>query len=513
MTTVKRLELPHRAELSRRKLLRGGLCLSARSEPQRVDILIRGDTIEAVQAAGEPVPDDCVVIDAAGLAIIPGLINAHTHGHGGLSKGSGDRWTLELLLNAGGWLGGNRTDDDRYLSTLLTAVELLQKGCTACFDLSVATPFPTAEGLSAAAQAYRDAGMRAVVAPMIGDIHFYRAMPGLFDSAPPGLQKDMEKAAASAGVSILPALESIASGWSFPSDEVQFGIAPTIPLHSTDAFLVGCRDIARQHRLALQTHLAESPAQAVASRLRFGRSITSHLAGLGLLDKNFSGAHGVWLDDDDMRLLGEHGAAVAHNPGSNLRLGSGIADAKALLNNGVKVGVGTDGGASADGQNMFEAMRLACNLSRVQGRGQDEWLDTIDAFQLATAGSARVLGMDAQIGCIAPGFKADLVFLDLGHVNYTPLNNLLYQVVQVEDGSAVRHVMVGGRMVVENRLVTTVDLPALRQRSAEAAERLRAANAETRAIAERLAPFVDRFCHGLACKCPSPRRLRPGAAS
>ena len=108
MTALKLLKLPDRAELSRRKLLRGGLSLSARSEPRRVDILIRGDTIEAVQAVGEPVPDDCVVIDATELAIIPGLINAHTHGHGGLSKGSGDRWTLELLLNAGGWLGGNR---------------------------------------------------------------------------------------------------------------------------------------------------------------------------------------------------------------------------------------------------------------------------------------------------------------------------------------------------------------------------------------------------------------------
>ena len=348
---------------------------------------------------------------------------------------------------------------------------------------------------------------------MIGDIPLLPGHAGSVRYRSAQLAKGHGKGRGFCRRSILPALGSIASGWSFPSDEVRFGIAPTIPLHSTDAFLVGCRDIARQHGLALQTHLAESPAQAVASQLRFGRSITSHLAGLGLLDKNFSGAHGVWLDDDDMRLLGEHGAAVAHNPGSNLRLGSGIADVKALLDNGVKVGVGTDGGASADGQNMFEAMRLACNLSRVQGRAQGEWLDTIDAFEHATAGSARVLGMDAQIGRIAPGFKADLVFLDLDHVNYTPLNNFLYQVVQVEDGSAVRHVMVGGRMVVENRLVTTVDLPALRQRSAEAAERLRAANAETRATAERLAPYVGRFCHGLACKCPPPRRLRPAAAS
>jgi 5-methylthioadenosine/S-adenosylhomocysteine deaminase len=165
------------------------------------------------------------------------------------------------------------------------------------------------------------------------------------------------------------------------------------------------------------------------------------------------------------------------------------------------VGIGTDGGASADGQNMFEATRLACNLSRVKGRTSDQWLEAIDAHRLATSGSARILGLQDQIGRIAPGYKADLVFLDLTHVNYVPLNNLIHQVVHVEDGTAVRHVMVGGRMVVKNRNVLTVDVESLRQKSAAAAERLRAANAETRAIAERLAPLVGRFCNGLACKC------------
>ena len=241
--------------------------------------------------------------------------------------------------------------------------------------------------------------------------------------------------------------------------------------------------------------------QAVAARLRNGRSATAHLAALGLIDERFSGAHGVWLDDDDMRLIGDHGGSIAHNPGSNLRLGSGIADVRSLIDNGVNVGIGTDGAASADGQNMFEATRLACNLSRVQGRAPQDWLESGDAIRMATERSARILGMQKSIGRIAPRFKADLVFLDLSHINYTPLNSLINQVVHVEDGNAVTHVMVGGEIVVKDRRLVNVDMAALVQRAAAAAERLREANSATRATAERFAPFIGRFCRGLACGC------------
>jgi guanine deaminase len=378
---------------------------------------------------------------------------------------------------------------------------MLQKGCTSCFDLSPAVPMPTQEGMAAAAQAYLDAGMRAVVAPMIGDIHFYRAMPGLLEAASPGQRQDMERAAITGGASILPALGEVASAWRFPSDRIRLGMAPTIPLHSTDEFLIGCRALAREHGLVLQTHLAESKAQAVAARTRYGQSITAHLAGLGLIDDKFSGAHGVWLDEGDMQLLGELGASIAHNPGSNLRLGSGIADARALVEHGINVGIGTDGGASGDGQNMFEMTRLACNLSRVQGRPPERWLEAMEAHRLATTGSAKVLGMQDRIGRIAPGYKADLVFLDLSHVNFLPLNNLVHQLVHVEDGTAVRHVMVGGKMVVKDGRIVTIDIEALARQASAASERLRAANQDNRAAAERLAPFIARFCHGLSCGC------------
>src|SRR5262249_49244869 len=136
-----------------------------------------------------PAPEGAAEISAARRLLHPGLVNAHTHGHGNLAKGMGDRWTLELLLSAAPWITGNRNADDKYLSTQLGAVEMVLKGCTACYDLSFEWPLPTSEGLSLAGQAYADVGMRAVVAPMVADRSFYEAIPGL-DEALPQLLKD-----------------------------------------------------------------------------------------------------------------------------------------------------------------------------------------------------------------------------------------------------------------------------------------------------------------------------------
>src|SRR5262245_18973901 len=157
------------------------------------DILIDGDTIAEIGHPGLAAPADAVPIDASDRLIHAGLINAHTHGHGNLSKGIGDRWTLELLLTAAPAISGNRTTEDKYLSTYIGALEMLMKGCTACYDLTVEFPQPTAEGLSACARAYADAGMRAVVAPMVAGATFYTAIPGLMDVLPPALQKEVER--------------------------------------------------------------------------------------------------------------------------------------------------------------------------------------------------------------------------------------------------------------------------------------------------------------------------------
>jgi 5-methylthioadenosine/S-adenosylhomocysteine deaminase len=475
----------------------GGLVLAATGQVAPADLLLEDDLIAAIAPAGSVTSASSRRIDAARRLIIPGLINAHTHGHGGLAKGSGDRWSLETLLNAGPWLNGGRTDDDRYLSTLLAAVEMLRKGCTACYDLAAMLPFPSIAGLDSVSRAYSDAGMRAVIAPMVADRSFYQAIPGLLEAFPPEMRAVAEALQTAPGETTLAAMREVAASWSHPTDRLRLGIAPTIPLHCSDEFMIGCRDLATEFGLPLQTHLAESSVQRAAALGRYGMTLTRHLDRLGVLGPRFSAAHAIWIDQDEIELIAARGGAIAHNPGSNLRLGNGIADMRPAIAQGIPVGVGTDGSSSADNQNMFEAMRLAAFVSRVFDRPPEDWIGAIEALRLATEGSAAVLGMADMIGRIAPGYKADLVFLDLDHVNLVPLNNAPQQLVNGEDGMSVRDVMVGGAFVVRNGELVGIDWPRIVSRANDAAERLRQGNADTRVVTDRLAPLISQFCVGL----------------
>jgi 5-methylthioadenosine/S-adenosylhomocysteine deaminase len=480
-------------------ILRGGRVLDiAAGTAAPADVVIEDDTIREITAPGCPAPPDAVEITAARRLLHPGLVNAHTHGHGNLAKGMGDRWTLELLLSAAPWITGYRTAEDKYLSTQLGAVEMVMKGCTACYDLFFEWPLPTAEGLALAGQAYADIGMRAVIAPMVADRSFYEAIPGLMEALPPPLQQRVAELRLPPGEATLAAIRMALKDWRFDHDRIRPAVAPTIPHHCSDGFILGCAELAREFGLGLHSHVGESKVQAVTGIRRYGRTQTAHLDELGVLGPQFTIAHGVWLDEDDMARLGDRGGSVAHNPGSNMRLGSGLADARAMLERSINLGIGTDGANCSDNQNMYEAMRLASFVSKVQGPDWRRWLTTREAALAATEGGARALGFGDRIGRLAPGYKADIVMLDLDHPNWLPFNDPVNQFVHTEDGSAVASVMIGGRLVVDNRRVVGLDRDRLRDRAAEARERLAAANADNRRLYEALEPVVGSYCPGLA---------------
>jgi 5-methylthioadenosine/S-adenosylhomocysteine deaminase len=480
-------------------IVRGGLVLDIRAgTAEPADILIDDDTIREVGPAGCAAPAEAREISAARRLIHPGLINAHTHSHGNLGKGMGDRWTLELLLSAAPWVGGNRGAEDIHLSAQIGAVEMMLKGCTACYDLFFEWPVPSRDGIGLVASAYAEAGMRAVVAPMVSDRTFYESIPGLADALPPVLRERVAALRLPPGEATLAAIRDALQYWTHDRDQVRPAVAPTIPHHCTDAFITGCADLARDFDVGLHSHVAESKVQAITGIRVYGETQTAHLDRLGVIGPHFTVAHGVWLDHDDMARLGDKGASVAHNPGSNMRLGCGLADTRAMLERRVNLGVGTDGASCSDNQNMYEALRLASFVSKVQGPEWQRWLTTREAALASTEGSARILGFEGQLGRIAPGYKADLVMLDLDHPNWLPINDPVNQLVHCEDGNAVHSVMIGGRMVVENRRVLTVDLEKLRDRAVAAHDRLAAANADNKRLYEALEPVVGSHCPGLA---------------
>ena len=305
----------------------------------------------------------------------------------------GDRWTLELLLTAAPWISGNRTLEDKYLSTYVGAIEMLLKGCTACYDLTVEFPQPTPEGLGACAKAYADAGMRAVLAPMVANITFYEAIPGLMDVLPARAAEGGRAAAACARRGEPRGHAPVAARLAFDREQVRPAVAPTIPHHCSDEFMRECAQLAREFDVGLHTHVQESKAQVIVGLKNYGKTPTAHLQDSGLLGPDFVAAHGVWLDDDDIKRLGrprrlggaqsrqQHAARQRHRrvSGPCWRASSTSASAP-----------------TAPPAATIRTCTSPCvslpMVSNAKGPDNDRWLASEEILEAATDGSARALG-------------------------------------------------------------------------------------------------------------------------
>ncbi|MGA7808849.1 amidohydrolase family protein [Bradyrhizobium sp.] len=480
-----------------RLLIAGGLVVDPVSgQAERKDLLIDQGQIAGIGTPGSLAADSATQHDASDRLIIPGLVNAHTHGHANLMKGVAEAWTLEASLTNGPWLASTRDPATIYLSTLLGAVDMLSKGCTACFDLVYEFPRPTKEGFAAAARAYADAGMRAVLAPMVADQSLFQSIPGLADALPPELAQSVGKFELASSERTIAAIETIIAARADLPETVTLAIAPTIPHHCSERFLRDCMEIADRHGLPIHMHIAESRLQAVVARQLYGRSAIRHLADIGLLRPRFTAAHSVWIDAADLDLLAEHGCSIAHIPASNFRLGSGTAHVRPMLERGINVALATDGANSSDSLSMLQAMRLASFGARTFAGSRDQWLRAPEIIRLATQGGAKLLGLDL-CGRIAPGTHADLAMLDLGHVDFIPDTDPVNQLVTCADSASVTDVMVGGQFKVLNRKLVSVDTSGLRRGVKDAVTRLSATTREARALAARLEPHVVSFAEAM----------------
>jgi 5-methylthioadenosine/S-adenosylhomocysteine deaminase len=201
---------------------------------------------------------------------------------------------------------------------------------------------------------------------------------------------------------------------------------------------------------------------------RYGRRPVEHLHSLGILGPTLVAVHGIHLSDREIDILAESGTGVVHCPESNMKLASGAAGVKNLIARGVTVGLGTDGPASNNNLDMFEEMRSAALMSKLIER-DPESLGAATVLRMATTHGARLLGMDSEIGSLKPGKLADVVVIDMNRPHLTPVYDPVSHLVYAARGSEVRDVIVNGRLVVQNGLLTTIDEEDLKRRASACA--------------------------------------------
>ena len=368
------------------------------------------------------------VLDASGMLVVPGLVQAHVHLCQTLFRGLAEERPLLAWLRERVWpLEAAHDPASIRASARLGIAELLLGGTTAILDMG--TVHHTDALFAAAAEsAIRYTGGKALM--------------DAGDGVPPGL---LESTADS-----LSDCDRLAEKWHVAEGgRLRYAYSPRFALTATLDLLrsVGAR--ARANQMLVHTHASEQRDETNLVRQRFGVSNIRLLADVGLAETNACFAHCVWPEDDEFDMLASGGASVVHCPSCNLKLGSGIAPIADYLERGVNVALGADGAASNNRLDGWEEIRLAGLLGRFRnGPGA---LPAVDLFDAATNGGARALGLDAEIGSIEPGKCADLAVVDLRGAHAAGSTDVYTQLVYSARASDVRWVTVGGRIVVDDR--------------------------------------------------------------
>ena len=390
------------------------------------------------------------------MIAIPGLINSHCHSPANLVRGMMPSKPLEI------WRAYYRAslrdmrEEDFYASALLGGMEMLKTGTTTVLDHFFGNQACRFMGAGAAIQAMRDLGLRHVVALTLSDRNYEETIPlGSAAAAPDDEIKRMSQSEAKATQAWLDDCEAFIETFHAPERLTTACPGPSAVQRCTDELLVRAAAMARRKNLPMHIHLAETKAQQLMGRQLYGTSLLQHLESLDVLDSNVSLAHAIWIDEGDVELFAGRGLTAVHNPASNLRLGSGLAPIKRYLAAGARIALGTDGAASNDSQNMFDAIRLSALIHSQAGTDFAQWTSPRQALTMATDNGARAFGLDA--GVLATGKLADLTLLRRDTPAFTPFNDLMGQLVFCENGSSVDTVIVNGEVVVESARLTCMD--------------------------------------------------------
>ncbi|OGR06860.1 MAG: S-adenosylhomocysteine deaminase [Deltaproteobacteria bacterium RIFOXYD12_FULL_50_9] len=392
-------------------------------------VVVRGDTIAAVGAEAELIrryPTARVLKLPRGL-VLPGLINVHTHAAMACFRGLADdlplmQWLQEYIFPVEATLTGDMV----YQATLLSIAEMIRSGTTSFCDMYLFA--------GDVARAAAECGMRAWVGEVLYD----------FPSPNYGPVEN--------GFGYIDKLLAEYSGHPL----VTITVDPHAVYTCSPDLLVKLKQKADSHDALYVIHLAETQMEVEGALANFGKTPVMHLEALGLLDERVVADHCVVLTQQEIELLARRGVKVAHCPESNMKLASGIAPVPRLLSAGVTVGLGTDGSASNNDVDMFGEMGTAARLHKVAAL--DPTMVTAEqALTMATRSGAKLLHAESRIGSLEPGKQADIIVLDLEQPHLTPLYSIPSQLVYAARGADVIHSVINGKVVMENRILTTLD--------------------------------------------------------
>jgi 5-methylthioadenosine/S-adenosylhomocysteine deaminase len=447
------------------------LVLTATGQPGApVDTIVSGGVVVTVDARGRVFPAGAVAvregrivavgdmdeilaayaadeyIDARGQIVLPGLINTHTHAPMVMFRGLADDLALMDWLQQYIFPAESRTVsvDLVRIGARLAALEMIQSGTTTFADMYYFE--------DEIARVTREAGLRAVLGQSV--IGFPVA-----DAATPadGLAR----------------AETFIEAWR-DDPLVTPAVAPHAAYTLDAASLRAARELADRHDVPLLIHLAETRDEVQGVADARGDSAAAYLDRLGLWHGRSLAAHGVWLDDADMTMLAAKGVGVAHNPESNMKLASGIAAVPKWIEHGMLAGLGTDGAASNNDLDMFEAMRATALLHKV-ATSDPRAMPAALVLELATRRGAAALGLGNEIGSLEPGRQADIIAVSVAGARQTPMFDAISHLVYVAHGDDVRLSMVAGRVLLRDGRVTTLSPAGVLRDARAMAERVRTA--------------------------------------
>ena len=390
------------------------------------DILIEDDKIAVLGQVSEEQASGAEVIDGRHTMAMPGLVNTHTHAAMTLLRSYADDMELMPWLNDKIWPAEAKfVNEYIYWGSALAAVEMIQSGTTTFADMY--------DSMHEVARVTEESGLRANLA---------RGCVVFSDPELKNIQKN---------VRLYENFHNTADG------RIKVYFAPHAPYTCPPEYVSKIVEAADQCKTGIHVHLAETQDELRQIREGYGKTPTEYLNDLGVFKLPTLAAHSVYLTDSDIAILKENNVGIAHNPSSNLKLASGIANIPKYLQAGLNVGIGTDGCSSNNTLNMFKEMTICSFVQKVNAMDPTV-LPAEEILKLGTIGGAKAMRWDDEIGTLEVGKKADLILVDINKPHFAPWNNTVSDLVYSAQGSDVKTTIVNGKVLMKNYEVLTLDV-------------------------------------------------------